>query len=159
MSGYCLFNTTGTSSTVLFCQPSQFSVSFALLALASRLLTSSLHHSLPPLGQGIEHVALPVLSARFELARPWLYIATGTSTNLSMCSTCVTSTVFGSSGAYPCMFTEVSTDFVDELQLDESQRFCGRLGHLGLASATPLAHRSSCQCDESAESRRSVSPD
>ena len=130
-------------------------MSFALLALASRLLTSSL----PPLGQGIEHVALPVLSARFELARTWLYIATGTSTNLSMCSTCVTSTFFGSSGACRFMFTEVSTNFVDELQLDESQRFCGRLGHLGLASATPLSHRSSCHCDESVESRRSVSPD
>ena len=38
------------------------------------------------------------------------------------------------------MFTEVSTSFVDELQLDESQRFGGRLGQLGLASAAPLAH-------------------
>ena len=98
-------------------------MSFALLALASRLLTSSLDHSLPPLGEGIERVALPVLSAQFELARTWLYIATGTSTNLSMCSTCVTSTVFGSSGAYLCMFTEMSTTFVDELQRDEYQRF------------------------------------
>ena len=106
-------------------------MSFALLALASRLLTSSLHHSLPPLRQGIEHVALPMLFARFELARTWLYIATNTQRTQCVLPS-VTSTVFGSSGAYFCMFTEVPTNFVEELQLDD----------LRLASATPLAHRS-----------------
>ena len=121
VSGYCLFNTTGTS-TIL----SVNHHSFPCLLRCWHMHKTG-HHSLPPLGQGIEHVALPLLSARFELVGTWLYIATGTSTNLSLCCTCVTSTFFSTFRTYLCIFTEMSTNLSMHCSLMKLHGICGRL--------------------------------
>ena len=144
VSGYCLFSTTGTSTILSVNHHSFWAVSFSLLAPASRLW-------FPPLGQGIEHVALPLLSARFELVGTWRLrcTATGISMNLSLCCTCETSTVFEHHPHLPLHVHALSTN----CNLMNLLGFCGRHGHLEPASATPLAHRSSCPCAASPASR------
>ena len=56
-----------------------------------------------PFGQRIEHVAVPLLAARFELVWTWWYVTIRTSTtNLSLCCTCGSLTVSGTVGT--CLY-------------------------------------------------------
>ena len=100
-----------------FSELPQFSVPLALLAPASRL-------RFPPLGQGMEHVALPLLSARFELVGTWRLrcTATGTSTDLSLYCTWATSIV--ETRRYLPLHVHGDVDnFVDELHTIISRFF------------------------------------
>ena len=100
-----------------FSELPQFSVPLALLAPASRL-------RFPPLGQGMEHVALPLLSARFEFVGTWRLrcTATGTSTDLSLYCTWVTSIV-GTRWYLPLHVHGDVDNFVDELHFDNLHVF------------------------------------
>ena len=67
-----------------FSELPQFSVPFASLAPASNL------GEFLPLDQRTEHVALPLLSGRFESVWTWRYVSIRWLTNMSLCSTCGT---------------------------------------------------------------------
>ena len=79
------------------------------------------------------NMTLPQLSARSALGR--------TRAVLSFCCTCALLRRFSAPSALTLrMFTGTVDNFVDELQLDHSHGFFGRLGLLKSACVTQLAH-------------------